>query len=172
MGSRISGSVAGVCILVILFTLGCASTPPVTHLSDWRVIELNEELSGDYEQAWHAAVEAISHNWPIETANASTGYFRTRWAYDHSRDHRGRLRAILKRSQQESPLRIKLQTEFQTCRDYTDDEAGSSEWRPATEEAFNRDVYIVLAHQLGRTVLYGIPQEVIHRPAIRYRRPG
>jgi hypothetical protein len=165
--TRISSPVACVCILMILFALGCASAPPVKRLSNWRVIELHEKLCGPYEQAWRATVEAVSRNWPIELANARTGYFRTRWVYDRSRDHRGRLIAILKRPQRENPLRIELQTEVQTCRDDRDDEGGRSGWRPAPGRAFNRDTYIILAQQLGRTVLYGIEQPVIRRPVIR-----
>lgn len=76
---RIHVLLTSLSILVLVSYIGCGPNAPVERYSKWRVTELRDELSSDYDRAWQATVETLTRlKWPIGKHYKDIGYLQTR----------------------------------------------------------------------------------------------
>ncbi len=141
------------CILVVSVLCVCSGCAPSSFVKNqspgWKVIELNNSLTGQYNEAWMKTVDTIARDYDIEMLDKDSGYLRTAWAYGVSGGtyNRYRARITVKYPEVKVPEKIELKTEAQWL-----DSQNYNRWIPGWDRNFQRDVYTALSGRLGRTV--------------------
>jgi hypothetical protein len=127
---------------------GCAPKTFVRTAPGWKVIELRDGLTAQYDDAWQATVDTIARDWDIEILDKPSGYLRSAWVYGISGGsyarYRGRVTA--KYPSVRAPEKLEVKTEAQ----WLEDEPLG--WVTGFDTTFQRDVYSALSGKLGRTV--------------------
>lgn len=137
----------------VTLALLCAGCAPGTFVkgqsSGWKIIELNENLQGDYDNAWQKTVDTIARDYDIELIDKDSGYLRTSWAHGISGGiyHRYRGRITIKYPSVINPDKMEVKTDAQWLSDPT-----YGVWEQGWDRNFNRDIFTALSGRLGRTV--------------------
>ena len=141
------------CILMVSVLCICSGCAPSTfvknQLPGWKVVELNDSLAGQYNDAWMKTVDTIARDYDIEMLDKDSGYLRTVWAYGISGGtyNRYRARITVKYPEVKVPVKIELKTEAQWL-----DSQSNNRWVRGFDRNFQRDVYTALSGRLGRVV--------------------
>lgn len=135
---------------LLIFCVGCAPSTFVRGRSGgWKTIELNDNLVGQYEEAWQKTVDTIARDYDIEMLDKDSGYLRTSWTYGISggtfNRYRGRL--TIKYPEIENPDKLEVKTDAQWLAD-----PASGAWQQGFDTLLDRDVFTALSGRLGRTV--------------------
>ena len=135
-------------VSTMFLIVGCAPATFVRSAPGWKVIELRNDIAGNYNKAWQKTVDTIARNWDIEMMDKESGYLRTAWHYGISGGPYTRYRARLtvKFPEVENPSKLEVKTEAQWLRGDTHG------WVTGFDSAFQRDVFTALSGRLGRTV--------------------
>jgi len=135
---------------LLIFCVGCAPSTFVRDRSGgWKTIELNDNLVGQYEEAWQKTVDTIARDYDIEMLDKDSGYLRTSWTYGISggtfNRYHGRL--TIKYPEIENPDKLEVKTDAQWLVD-----PASGAWQQGFDTLLDRDVFTALSGRLGRTV--------------------
>ena len=132
--------------------VGCAPSTFVKSAPGWKTIELNENLMGNYDEAWQKTVDTIAREYDIEMLDKDSGYLRTAWLYGVSGGIYNRYcgRLTVKYPSVSNPTQVDIKTNAQ----WLEDEQ-YLRWVSGWDKDFQRDVYTNLAGRLGR----GVPTE-------------
>jgi hypothetical protein len=135
---------------MIIFCIGCAPSTFIKGRSGgWKTIELNDSLTGNYEEAWQKTVDTIARDYDIEMLDKDSGYLRTTWTYGISggtfNRYRGRL--TIKYPKIENPDKMEVKTDAQWLVD-----PSTGVWQQGFDSLLDRDVFTALSGRLGRTV--------------------
>ncbi|MCK4814589.1 hypothetical protein KA005_02370 [bacterium] len=136
-------------LVAVVFLGGCAPNSFVRSSPGWKVIELRDDLKGDYAKTWQITVDSIARNWDIEIMDKDSGYLRTAWAYGISGGAYNRYRGRLTIKYPNGPTSDKL--ELKTDAQWAEN-VYYGWWINGYDTNFNRDVYGTLSGRLGRTV--------------------
>jgi len=133
------------------FSSGCAPKTFVRSAPGWKMIELNDALVNNYDEAWQKSVDTIARNWDIEILDKDSGYLRTAWVYGISGGpqlrYRGRI--TLKYPEIKTPTKTEVKTAAEW---WASGNLYAPVWVQGFDSAFQRDVYSELGGRLGRTV--------------------
>lgn len=136
--------------IISLMVVGCAPSSFVKgQSSGWKVIELNDAIKGNYDDAWMKTVDTIARDYDIEMLDKDSGYLRTTWTYGISGGvfNRYRGRITVKYPEVKTPEKIEVKTEAQWLND-----TSKGLWVPGWDTSFQRDIFTALSGRLGRTV--------------------
>ena len=150
MSNKISFAVLLVSsLLMIAFSSGCAPKTFVRGNPEWKTIEFNEYIAGDFGKAWERCVDTLAREYDIEMLDRDSGYLRTAWMYGISggdtHSYRGRI--IIKFPELTTPTSVDVKAEAQWLSN-----EGKLIWDRGIDVDFQRDVYTELSGRLGRTV--------------------
>ena len=130
---------------------GCAPSTFVRSPSGWKAIELREDLTANYGEAWQVVVDTIAKDHDIELLDKNSGYLRTAWQMGiqggPAQGYRGRL--VIKFANISKPDKVELKTDAEWFENVP---FRGPTWVQGYDSAFQRDVYTALAGRLSRTV--------------------
>ncbi|MHC4212344.1 MAG: hypothetical protein ACYSWP_03115 [Planctomycetota bacterium] len=136
-------------LLMIALSSGCAPKTFVRGDPEWKTIEFNVYIAGDFVKAWQKCVDTISKDYLFEMLDRDSGYLCTSWKYGICGEDRNRYRGriIVKFPELTAPTKVRIKAEAQWLSD-----KGNATWDRGMDAVFQRDVITELSGRLGTTV--------------------